>query len=248
MKKILSIILSLVLIIGTAPLVFADTVPTESIPILTDTQISERDAFLVIYNEQKVKLDALRTEEKALVTANNALSEQIRTILQGKYKDKAEEVKTVGEQVRALAKQARDLHKQLISLKAKGKGKGKGNKKNSVVITSTAADITTQIKDIRAQIIALNNGHKKDKEALKALKEIVQGSFDQEKAIKEQIETLKKEKETYEISFKTDLESLNYAKAGDDYKNIVETKASIVDLLKQRQTILNEILVKLNSK
>lgn len=243
-KRILSIILSLVLIIGTAPLVFAETAsPVVPKTELTEQQKVDRDAFLVIYNQQKEKLDALKEKEKTLVTDNNALSKEIRTILQGKYKDKAEKVKGVGKEIKALAEQARTLNKERIQLKSKGKGK-KNNIDNSVRI----AKINEDIKAIRAEIASINNGNKKDKEELKALKAKVQVLLDEEKSIREQIEKLREEKETYWTSFKADLESLKFAEAGKDYTNIVETKASIVDLLTQRQTKLKDILVILNSK
>ena len=244
-KRILSIILSMVLIIGAAPLVSAENgSPQESKTELTETQKTEREAFLVIYKQQEEILDKLKTEEKTLVTDNNALSKEIRTILQGKYKDKAEKVKGVGEQVRKLAGEARELHKQLVILRAKGKG----TQKDSTGITLTIPEIILQIKDKRAQITALNNGNKKDKEELKSLKAKVQELLDQEKSIREQIEKLREVKETYLASFKSDLENFKFEEAGKDYTNIVETKASIVDLLKQRQTVLKEILTKLNSK
>jgi len=240
-KRILSIILSLVLIIGTAPLVFAEAGTPDSGAVLTEQQKTDREAFMKVFEEQKKTLEGLREQEKKLVTDNNALSEEIRTILQGKYKAKAEEIKGVGKTIKALTEDARKLNKERIGLKAKGK-------KNSAENLARIAEINKEIKKLRDQIASINNGHKKDKEELKALKASVQDLLDKEKGIRKQIEEKRDQKEACWTTFKADLEKSDYEAAEKDLDNIIQLKKDIIDLLTQRQTVLKDILNKLNTK
>lgn len=240
-KRILSIILSLVLIIGAAPLVFAETVSPDNQAELTEQQKTDREAFLKAFEEQKKTLEGLNEQEKTLVTENNNLSKEIKTILQGKYKDKADEIKGVGKEIKALAEQARKLNKERISLKAKGK-----SKKNTVENLARITEINNEIKDIRAEIASINNGHKKDKEELKALKASVQDLLNKEKEIRKTIEEKREEKEACWESFKAAMEKMDYKTAGDELTKIVQLKKDIVELLTQRQAILKDILAALN--
>lgn len=232
-KRILSIVLSLVLIIGASPLVFADTVPTDAGAVLTEGQEKDRKAFLETFNSEKKTLEDLRGQEKELVTANNDLSKEIRTILQGKYKVKAEEVKSIGEQVRDLVKQAKKSNQERLKLKAKGK--------------KTAEDLTAianknkDLKSIRDQIASIISEHKQDKEALKELKAKFQDRLNQEMGLGRLIQQTKSEKQKYEDEFKANLEKSNYKEAAEDFAKIIEKKQEIVNLLKDRKTRLETL-------
>lgn len=232
-KRILSIILSLVLIIGASPMVFADTVPTDAGAVLTEGQKSEREAFVEAFENQKGDYETLKAEEKKLIAENNALAKEIRSLIQGKYKDKAEEIKSVGEQVRDLAKQAKKSNQERLKLKAKGK--------------KTAEDLTAianknkDIKSIRDQITSIISEHKQDKEALKELKAKFQDRLNREMGLGRLIQEKREEKETYESSFKADLGKLEYKEAAEDFSKIYEKKTEIVNLLKDRKTRLETL-------
>lgn len=240
MKKLLSIVLSFAILFGSTPRVFA-TIPDTTKVELTEEQKVAREAFLTTYEEEKIKLEALRTESETLIKSNNDLSKEIKTILQGKWKNKTENIKGVGTEIKALAEKARLLNKQRIEIRAEGiKNKDKKTENSPKI-----QDITNQINGIREQIKSINNGNKAAKEEVKALKEKVTELINKEKDLKKQIESLREEKETYWSNFREDLNSNDYTKALIDYKKIIETKSKIVDLLKQRQVVLNQILAAL---
>ncbi|MDV3426392.1 MAG: hypothetical protein LIR50_04260, partial [Bacillota bacterium] len=98
-KRILSIVLSLVLIIGAAPLVFADTTKPDAKTELTEEQKTERKAFVEAFEKQKGDYETLKSQEKDLIVQNNALAKDIRSLIQVKYKDAVKELKSVGELV-----------------------------------------------------------------------------------------------------------------------------------------------------
>ncbi|MFA6939756.1 MAG: hypothetical protein WCQ54_02070 [Clostridiaceae bacterium] len=242
-KRILSIVLSLVLIIGASPMVFADTVSTDAKAELTEEQKTERKAFVEAFENQKNDFEKLKTTEKNLIAENNALAKEIRSLIQGKYKVKAEEVKSIGEQVRDLAKQAKKSNQERLKIKAKGK--------------KTAEDLTAianknkDIKSIRDQIASIISRHKQDKEALKGLKAKFQDRLNQEMGLGRLIQEKREEKETYEKDFKADMDKLDYTKAAEDFSKIYKKKQEIVNLLEERKirlgTLKTDVLSYLNN-
>lgn len=235
-KRILSIVLSLVLIIGASPMVFAETADTEKTKAeLTEQQKSDRKAFLEVYNDQKGTFDQVKADEKYWIKQNNEISKEIRTIIRENYKGKVEGVKTAGEQVRELVKEAKELNQERLKLKAKGK--------------KTAEDLTTivnknkDIKSIRDQIASIISKHKQDREALKEVKR----SLAEEKGLGRLIQQAKSEKQKYEEEFKTDLEKSDYKEASKDFSKIIEKRNEIVTLLKARYDKLKAIKDDLNS-
>jgi len=266
MKKFMSILITLSLIGGSATLALAagtdantdvqTTTSTQSTN-LTPEQKQARDAYLKTYSEEMSQLTTLRQQTKEAQEANNTVAKQIKDKIKSKTTsngDNVSKLKDLAAQRKALVEQAKQLHQQVISLRSQYKDAA--NAKDTAKMSSIKQqiqDLNSQVKDIKAkndaikaQIAPLRDQLKSTKDANKQLREDAKSQLQKAETIRETIKTQENEKTQLWNTYKENIKNKDYAAAETTFKSIIDKKASILENIKQRGTILNQILSSLN--
>lgn len=266
MKKIISVLVAISLITGTSTAVFADPSATGATAStlgitqsknLTPAQQQARDAFLKVYYDLMNQLVALRQQTQSAVEANNSTLKQIKDKLKAKTSissDTLSKLKELAKQRKDLNSQAKNLHQQRVSLKsqykdavkAKDLEKMKSIEQQILDLNKKISDLKAQDDAIKAQIAPLKEQLKSLRDANKQLKSSVKTQLQQAKTIQETIKTQEQEKAKLWNTFRENIKDKDYTAAEATLKAIIDKKSAILDNIKQRGTILNQILSSLN--
>lgn len=266
MKKFMSILITLSLIGGPSTLAFAagtdastaaQTTTSAKSTTLTPEQKQAKDAFLKVHSDYMNQLTTLRQQTKEAEAANSTVAKQIKDKLKSKTTLSAEDtakLKDLATQRKALVDQAKQLHQQITSLKSQYKDAETAKDKSKMSsIKQQIQDLNSQLKDIKAkedaintQLAPLKDQLKSIKDGNKQLKDNVKSQLQQAKTIHETIKTLDNEKTQLWNTYKENVKNKDYAAAETTFKAIIDKKSSILDNIKQRGTILNQILSSLN--
>lgn len=262
MKKFMSILITLSLIGGPSTLAFAagtdatttaQTTASAQSTSLTPEQKQARDAYLKVHADYMNQLTTLRQQTKEAEEANNAVAKQIKDKIKSKTalnSDTVSKLKDLASQRKALVDQAKQLHQQITSLKSKYKDASSA--KDTATMSSIKQqiqDLSSQVKDIKAkddaiktQISPLKDQVKIAKDANKQLRDSVKNQLQQAKTIHETIKTQENEKTQLWNTYKENIKNKDYAAAETTFKSIIDKKSSILQNIKQRGTILNQVL------
>lgn len=266
MKKILSALLTISLISSMSTIAYAEgndtTTPAQTVKAaqnetLTPEQKQARDAFLKVYYDYMNQLVALRQQTQEAQTANNTAAKQIKDKLKAKTalsSDTVSKLKDLAAQRKSLVEQAKQLHQQRLSLrtqykdavKAKDVDKMKSIEQQILDLNNQISDLKAKDDAIKAQIEPLKEQIKSIKDANSQLKANVKNLLEQAKTIHETIKTQEQEKAQLWNTYKENIKNKDYAAAETTLKSIVDKKAAILANIKQRGTILNQILASLN--
>lgn len=266
MKKFMSILLTLSLIAGTSTVAFAAgndtpaanqaTTSTQS-TTLTPAQKQARDAYLTVHFADMNQLVALRKQTDDARDANNAATKQIKDKLKAKTtlnKDSIAKLKDLASQRKALTQQAKLLQQQRLSLrtqyrdavKAKDADKMKSIESQVLDLNKQVSDIKVKDDAIKAQITPLKDQIKNIRDTNNTLKDNVKNQIQQAKTISETIKTQEQEKAQLWNTYKENIKNKDYTTAATTFKAIIDKKSAILTNIKQRGTILNQVLASLN--
>lgn len=251
MKKIISLVL-VVLLVGLFPV--AASAADTSTATLTPEQKAARQAFLQDYYDKMTKLTDLRAQTYAARQENANLENQIKEKLKGLYgtlnADQVNQIKTTVQQDKDLVAQARTLNQNRKNLVAQFRAAVKNRD------TSTAAnlknqilDLTKQIEDIRAKVTAnrttiepLKSQIKTARDNIKALRDKIKSLQDQNRQLVQKINSEEKAKQELWTTYRSQIQSKDYAAADKTLDQILTAKANILTDIKARTEILNQIL------
>lgn len=266
MKKFMPILLTLSLIVGTSTVTFAEentnsgttqsTAGTNSAK-LTPEQQQARDEYLKVHFDDMNQLVALRQQTKDAQDANNATAKQIKDKLAAKTavnKDNTTKLKDLATQRKALAEQAKQLHQQRLSLrdeykaavKAKDTAKMKSIEQQILDLNKQVSELKAKDDAIKVQVAPLKEQLKSLRDTSKQLKDSVKTQLQQVKTIGDTIKTQEQEKTKLWNTYKENIKNKDYTTAGATFKAIIDKKSAILTNIKQRGTILNNILSSLN--
>lgn len=261
MKKFIVIFLTLSLILGTPTIAFAEGNDTSSQTSqntnLTPDQQQDRDSFLKVYFDYMNQLVALRQQTIDAQNANNTIVKQIRDKLKSKTvlnSDTVSKLKDLANQRKALIDQAKQLHQQRLTLRDQYKDAVKARDLNKMQsIEQQILDLNSQINDlkakddsIKAQIAPLRDQLKSMTDQNKQLKDSIKSQLDQAKSILQTIKTQEQEKAQLWNTYKDNIKNKDYSNAEATFKAIIDKKSAILTNIKERGTILNQILSSLN--
>ncbi len=266
MKKFMSILITLSLIGGSSTLAFAagtdastaaQTTTSAKSTSLTPEQKQAKDAFSKVHSDYMNQLTTLKAQTKEAEESNSAVSKQIKDKLKSKTTlsaDDAAKLKDLSSQRKDLVSQAKQLQQQITSLKSQYKDAV--SSKDTATMSSLKQqiqDLTSKVKDIKAkeeaintQLVPLKNQLKSIKDGSKQLKDNAKIKLQQAETIHETIKTLDSEKTQLWNTYKENVKNKDYATAETTLKSIIDKKSSILDNIKQRGTILNQVLSSLN--
>lgn len=265
MKKFLSVLLTLSLVAGTSVVTFAEgndsTAATQDAAAqntkLTPEEQQARDEYLKVHFEDMNQLVTLRQQTRDAVAANNETARQIKEKLKAKTtidKDTAAKLKDLASQRKALAEKAKQLHQQRLTLrsqykdavKARDVEKMKTIEQQILDLNKQVTDLKAQDDTIKAQIAPLKEQLKSMRDSNKQLRANVKSQLQQVKTIGDTIKTLQQEKAQLWKTYAENIKNKDYTAAGATFKQIIEKKTAILNDIKQRGTILNQILASLN--
>lgn len=265
MKKFLSVLLTLSLVAGTSVVTFAEgnasTTATSDAAAqaakLTPEEQQARDEYLKVHFEDMNQLVTLRQQTRDAVAANNETAKQIKEKLKAKTaidKDTAAKFKDLASQRKALVEKAKQLHQQRLTLrsqyrdavKARDVEKMKNIEQQILDLNKQITDLKAQDDAIKAQIAPLKEQLKSMRDSNKQLRADVKSQLQQAKTIGETIKTLQQEKAQLWKTYAENIKSKDYTAAETTFKQIIEKKTAILNDIKQRGTILNQVLASLN--
>lgn len=263
MKKLLSALLTISLISSTATIAYAEgngtttTSPTTQNGTLTPEQKQAKDSFLKVYYDYMNQLVALKNQIQEAQTANNNAAKQIKDKVKAKTtanSDTVSKLKDLAAQRKTLVEQAKQLHQQRITLKTQYKDAVKAKDVDKMKsIEQQILDLNNQISElkskddaIKAQIDPLKEQLKNIKDSNKELKDNTKNQLEQAKSIQETIKALEQEKTQLWTTYKENIKNKDYTAAEATLKSILDKKTSILANVKQRGTILNQVLSSLN--
>lgn len=266
MKKFMSILLTLSLISGISTVTFAaandttgttQTTTTTKDVTLTPVQKEARDAYLKIHSEAMNQLVALRQQTEVARDTNNATATQIKDKLKAKTalnSDSVTKLKDLASQKKTLVEQAKQLHQQKLSLKTQYSDSVKSKDVAKMkTIQQQKLDLNKQIIDLKAkndaievQISPLKGQLKSTREANSGLKKDVKAQLLKAKSIHETIKTEQQEKAKLWVTYKENIKNKDYTTAAVTFKSIIDKKSTILSNIKERGTILNQVLASLN--
>lgn len=266
MKKILSLLLTLALVAGTSTVALAEgstpsqtttTAATTQNTALTPEQQQARDAFLKVYYDDMNQLVTLRQQTQTAVDANNAVSKQIKDKLKAKTTlnpDTVSKLKDLASQRKSIADQAKQLNQQRITLKtqykaavsAKDVDKMKSIEQQILDINNQINTLKANAASIKTQLAPLQEQLKSMKDSNKQLKDNVKSQLQQANTIHDTIKTQEQEKTQLWNTYKENIKNKDYSAAENTFQAILAKKSSILDNIKQRGTILNQVLSSLN--
>lgn len=250
MKKILSIILTLLLISLFPISTFAEDAKTT----LTPVQQAARQEFLKGYYDKMTKLTSLRAQTVSARQENNNLENQIKEKLKGLYgtlnKAQVDQIKALVQQNKDVVTQARALNEKRKPLVQQFKTAVKSRD------TSTAAnlknqilDLTQQIKDLKSKIAEnrksiepLKSQIKTARDNIKALRDKIKSLQDQNKQLIQKINQEEKAKQDLWVTYHSQIQIKDYEAAGKTLDQILTAKADILTDIKARTEILKQIL------
>jgi len=261
MKKLISMLITLSLIGGSSTVTFAagnSTTTTSNAAStqaanLTPQQQQARDAFLKVYFDDMNQLVALRQQTQTAVDANNGVAKQIKDKLKAKItisSDTITQLKDLVSQRKILIDQAKQFQTQRISLRsqyedaitAKDITKMKSIEQQILALNNSVSDVKAKDAGIKAQITPMQSQLKTMRDTNNQLKADVNTALSQAKAIEATIKTQEQEKAQLWSTYKENMKSKDYSAAETTFKAIIDKKSSILDNIKQRGTILNQIL------
>lgn len=250
MKKIISLVL-VVLLIGLFPVAaFADTKAAS----LTPEQKEARQSFLQGYYDKMVKLSDLRAQTYAARQENANLEDQIKEKIKGLYgtlnADQVDQAKTIAQQNKDLVSQAKTLNQNRKDLVTQFRAAVKNRDTNTASnLKNQILDLTKQIEDIRAKVTAnratiepLKSQIKTARNNIKALRDKIKSLQDQNRQLIQKINQEEKAKQELWTTYRSDIQSKDYAAAGKTLDQILTAKANILTDIKARTAILNQIL------
>ncbi|MDP4089873.1 MAG: hypothetical protein Q8930_11460 [Bacillota bacterium] len=265
MKKFISALLTLSLVLGTSTAVFAEGNDTtaatqeaaQSSAQLTPEQQQARDAYLKEHFDDMNQLVALRQQTRDAVSANNDTSKQIKEKVKAKTtqgKDMSSKLKDLASQRKALVEQAKQLQQQRLSLrsqyrdavKARDVDKMKSMEQQILDLNKQVADLKAQDDAIKAQVAPLKDQLKSMRDSNQQLKDNVKTQLQQAKSIGDTVKALEQEKAQLWKDYAENIKNKDYTAAGTTFKQIIEKKSAILEDIKQRGVILNQILTSLS--
>lgn len=265
MKKMISFLLTLALVTGTSTMAFAegsDNTATQEASTAQSTKLTPqeqqaRDEYLKVHFEDMNKLVDLRQQTRDAVAANNAAAKQIKEKEKGKTElnqDTVTKLKDLASQKKALGEQGKQLQQQRLSLKNQYKDavKARDTEKMKTIeqqildINKQVADLKSQNETIKAQISPLKDELSGARASNKTLRQDVKNQLQQVKTIGDTIKSQEQEKSQLWKDYAGEIKNKDYEAAGTTFQKIIEKKSAILDNIKQRGTILNNILASLN--
>lgn len=262
----MSILLTLSLISGLSTFAFAEgnaaTETTQSSASsqksdLTDAQSQERETYKKIHFNDMNQLVELRKQTKVAQDANNVIAKQIKDNLKAKTalnKDSVAKLKPLAIQKKGLKLQTKQLQQQRLSLKKQYRDCVKSKDVNKIkTISQQILAINKQINDLKAkndalkvQISPLKSQLKSTRDARSELKNGVKDQLKKAKTILETIKTQQQEKTQLWKTYKENIKNKDYTTSGKTFKSIINKKSTILDNIKQRGIIMNQILPSLD--
>lgn len=266
MKKFMSILLTLSLIAGTSMVAFAEgndatgtaqTTTSKQTTALTSEQQQARDAYLKIHFEDMNQLVTLRQQTETARDANNADAKQIKDTLKEKTtlnNDSVSKLKALASQRKTLTEQAKQLHQKRLPLKTQYKDAVKAKDVEKMkTIEQQILDLNKQVSDlkvkddaIKAQILPLKDQLQGIKDANKKLRDDVKNKLEQAKTIRVTIKIQGEEKAKLWVTYKENIKNKDYTTASITFKAIIAKKSAMLNNIKQRGTILKQVLTSLN--
>lgn len=260
MKRIISTILMVIMLLGTSTVAFAEGTTTSPQPNLTSEQQQARDQFLSVYLDKMTKLADLRAQTKAAEDANNTIASQIKvkekaSTASQQNQDAIDKIKTVAQQNKDLVTQAKTLNTQRVTLRKQFDEAVKNRDTNTAAsLKDQILSITNQIEGLRAQakanmdsVQALKDQVKAYRDTVKAKQDKIKPLFQQAKDIHQKIVNEEKAKNALWGTYKQNIQAKDYTAAGNTLQSILDAKTQIIADIKARGDILNQILSNLNS-
>ena len=266
MKKFMSILLTLSLITGTSTAALAvgndsigtpQTMTSTKSATLTPLQKQAREAYLKIHFDDMNQLVSLRQQTQTAQDASNVDAKQIKDKLKSKTKlDNVSitKLKDLTSQRKVLITQAKELHQHRLSLKkqykdsvkAKDVEKMKSVQQRILRLNNQVGVIKAKVNAIKVQISPLKDQLKDIKDVNKTLKDDVKNQLAQAKTIHATIKTQEKEKAQLWITYNENIKNKDYTTAGTTFKSIIDKKSAILINIKERITILKQVLSSLD--
>lgn len=259
MKKILALVVTASLLMGTSTVVFAEgnEAVTEEKTKLTEEQKQARSEYIVDHAELMKQLTELRAEVKTTVEANHKTLTEVKEKLKAKAginEEVVTKLKELAAEAKPLIEEVKQIHQQRVALrsqykeavKAKDLEKMKSLKQQMTDLNSKVESIKSKLQTLKTEAAPIREEVKAAKDTRKQLKESLKPSYDQAKAVGETINALQTEKQQLWKSYEENIKSRNYAAAEENLKSIIAKKAQILDNLKKRGAILSEALASLS--
>ena len=253
MKKLFSIILTIVIVISLGANVFA----AGTADTLTPAQKSAKDAFMATYYTQWQTLVELRVQTVKVLETNKDLRTQITTTAKSNSTlDKDSLVK-----IKATIQQNKDIHTQIKALDVQRKGLvTKWHAAVKVKDIKAMSSISDQIKAVSFQIAALKSQIASNYDAIKPLKDQVRIYRDTiskrkttlapikllEKAQHDKIVSEEKAKSELWVAYRTNITNKDYAGAQTTFQSIIDAKKQILQDIQANTANLNNILAAFN--
>lgn len=259
MKKTIISILTASLIMGTSTMAFAAENPTTSgensstTVTQTTNQTSAAKQFKdTVYKEKMATIVDLRTQTKNALDANKAILDKIKSSLKAlnPSSDLKGQVKSGQEKVKNDASQAKTLNQQRSDLRSKLQAAKEAKD------TATINSIKAQIKDLDSQITAIKNQSQTDKSAVQPLTTQLKASNDARKQKLQQLQPLiqqnkdlhqkiaqeEADKNKLWESYKAQVKAKDFTSAGNTLQSIIDAKTQIINDIKAKGDVMNQIL------
>lgn len=252
MKKIISTVLALSMILGTSTITRAEEPASDS--ALTQEQKEARQKYLPIHLEKMTQLTDLRAQTKAAVESNNNIAKQIKEKAKSNSPKQNQEaidnIKAVVAKNKELAAQAKTLHSQRLEAQKQFRDAVKA--RDTAAAASAKDKVTalnSQIEALRQQIKTNSDSTASQKDQLKAYRDSLKSKKDQLKPLSEQAKSLNQKIKSGEEAkrklwetYKANIKAKDYNAAATTLQSIIDAKASILVDIKARGEILNNML------
>lgn len=255
MKKVISAVLALSMVLGTATISKAAGATTP----LTPEQQEARQKYLPIHLEKMTQLTDLRTQTKTVVDNNNNLTKQIKDKVQSvkdsqQNKDTIASIKSTLQKNKDLVAQAKDLNNQRAEAQKQFKEAVKAKDTTAAnAAKEKVLALNSQIESLRQQIKANSDSVKPLKDQITALRNSVKSIKDQAKPLEQQAKDLRqkiseqeKAKNQLWQTYKSNIQAKDYTTAANTLQSIIDAKTKILADIKSRGDILNNILSVVN--
>jgi chromosome segregation ATPase len=251
MKKVISTVLALSMVLGTATISKAAGTATP----LTPEQQEARQKYLPIHLEKMTQLTDLRAQTKTAVDNNNNLAKQIKDKVQSlkasqQNKDSIASIKATLQKNKDLVAQAKDLNNQRADAQAKFREAVKA--KDTAAANdakNTILNLNSQIESIRQQIKANSDSVKPLKDQITALRNSMKSLKDQIKPLEQQAKNLhdqiaseEQAKNQLWQTYKSNIQAKDYTTAATTLQSIIDAKTKILANIKASGDVLNNIL------